>query len=377
MTLPGRAAVADPGPSGPAPVDQDVADWPPRGGCRPVFDHLVALTDARGLFEHARYAVPRPEHAYCVDDVARALVVVAREPDPGPTLLRLQQLYLRFLVAAVAQDGRCHNRMGLAGRWTDEPGLGDWWGRALWGLGYAAARLPDAADRDRAAEAFLRAAGRRSPDLRANAFATLGAAELLGARPSESAARGLLTDFVDRSRRWTPLGPQWPWPEPRLGYANAAVAEALIVAGHALDDVGTTAHGCELLDFLLRVESRFEGDTADGSGRRLLSVTPVGGRGPGEVGPAFDQQPLEVAALADACSSAHRVTGDPSWLVGVDLAWRWLCGDNDSRTVMLDRHTGGGFDGLTRTGRNENQGAESTVAAAVICQQARALRGAR
>lgn len=339
---------------------------------RPVFDHLLALTDGRGLFEHARYAIPRPEHAYCVDDVARALVVTVREPDPGRELLRLQQLYLGFLVAAVATDGRCHNRMGLHGRWTDQPGLGDWWGRALWGLGYAAARLPDAADRDRAARAFRRAAGRRSPDLRASAFATLGAAEILTARPGEVAARGVLVDYLDRSRRWAPTRAQWPWPEPRLGYANAAVAEALVVAGHALGDAAGTARGCDLLDFLLRVESRVDPARA-GTGIRVLSVTPVGGRGPGESGPAFDQQPVEVAALADACATAHRVTGEASWLVGVDLAWRWLWGDNDSRTVMLDPDTGGGFDGLTRSGRNENRGAESTVAALVIAQQARAL----
>lgn len=361
MRLPGGAAAVDPRSADPAPA----------AGSRPVFDHLVALTDARGLFEHARYATPRPEHGYCVDDVARALVVIVREPVPDATLRRLQQLYLGFVVAAVAADGRCHNRMGVAGRWTDEPGLGDWWGRALWGLGYAAARLPDPADRDRAAVAFRRAAGRRSPDLRANAFAALGAAEMLTARPTESAARGLLVDYLDRSRRWPDAGPgsPWPWPEPRLGYANAAVAEALIVAGQALGDVRATARGCDLLDFLLRVESRVD-PVGAGTGVRLLSVTPVGGRGPGEVGPSFDQQPLEVAALADACATAHRVTGDASWLVGVDLARRWLWGDNDSRTVMVDPVRGGGFDGLTRTGRNENQGAESTVAALVIVQQA-------
>ena len=42
---------------------------------QPVFDHLERLTDDRGLFEHALHAVPRREHGYCVDDVARGLVV--------------------------------------------------------------------------------------------------------------------------------------------------------------------------------------------------------------------------------------------------------------------------------------------------------------
>ena len=43
----------------------------------PVFDHLDALTDVYGLFEHALYATPRTEHGYCVDDNARALLVAS------------------------------------------------------------------------------------------------------------------------------------------------------------------------------------------------------------------------------------------------------------------------------------------------------------
>ena len=45
------------------------------------FDHLTAMSDRVGLFEHARYDQPRAEHGYCVDDVARGLVVLMRESD--------------------------------------------------------------------------------------------------------------------------------------------------------------------------------------------------------------------------------------------------------------------------------------------------------
>jgi hypothetical protein len=46
------------------------------------FGHLQRLTDDVGLLEHAEGIVPRHEHGYCVDDVARGLVVVCREPSP-------------------------------------------------------------------------------------------------------------------------------------------------------------------------------------------------------------------------------------------------------------------------------------------------------
>ena len=46
------------------------------------FEHLTRLTEPLGLFEHALGTIPRQEHGFCVDDVARALVVTARQPEP-------------------------------------------------------------------------------------------------------------------------------------------------------------------------------------------------------------------------------------------------------------------------------------------------------
>ena len=100
----------------------------------------------------------------------------------------------------------------------------------------------------------------------------------------------------------------WPWPEPRLTYANAVLPEAMIAAGVALDDATLRQRGLDLLAWLLDYE------TADGH----LSPTPVGGqRAPATSGPAFDQQPIEVAALADACARAAAVDAGPIWPDGV------------------------------------------------------------
>lgn len=334
----------------------------------PVFDHLDALTDDRGLFEHAWYATPRPEHGYCVDDAARGLVVTCREPRPGPVVQRLRDCYLEFVLAALAVDGRCHNRMAADGRWRDEPALGDWWGRAVWALGVAAGQPETARIRARAVAGFRLATQQRSPFARSMAFAALGAEAMLQARPNDKIAWDLLHDAgvavdtgVSANRR------DWPWPEPRLRYANGTVAEALLVAGKALPDPVLLARGLELLKFLLRLETR------DGH----LSVTPVAGRGAGDLGPGFDQQPIEVAAIADACATAYRATADPHWLTGINLAWRWFLGHNDSSTPMFDLVTGGGYDGLQATGCNLNQGAESTLAMLSTAQHARRMREMR
>ncbi|HEY6788538.1 MAG TPA: glycosyltransferase [Trebonia sp.] len=337
------------------------------GVYQPVFDHLERLTDDRGLFEHALLTVPRREHGYCVDDAARGLVVTCREPEHGPAR-RLARTYLAFVLDALDPAGACHNRMAADGQWRDEAAVGDWWGRALWGLGVAAASAPTPGMRARALGGFRLAAQCRSPYLRPMAFAALGAAEVLRTRPDEIAARQLLADVLAAIGEPAGDDPRWPWPEERLRYGNASIAEALIVAGDALSDAPALDRGLELLEFLLRTETR------DGH----LSVTPVGGRGPRDIdpsdaGPGYDQQPIEVAALADACASAFRITCQSSWLPGVRLAWDWFLGDNDSATPMFDPRTGGGYDGLERHGCNLNQGAESTLAMLATAQQARQL----
>ena len=97
----------------------------------PVFDHLLRLTDERGLFEHAQLSVPRREHGYCADDAARGLVVVCRESSSDFSVRRLVRHYLDFVLAAIEPNGTCHNRMDVDGTWQDEPSVGDWWGRAV------------------------------------------------------------------------------------------------------------------------------------------------------------------------------------------------------------------------------------------------------
>jgi hypothetical protein len=102
-------------------------------------------------------------------------------------------------------------------------------------------------------------------------------------------------------------------------------------------------------------------------------VTPVGGAAPGDTGPAFDQQPIEVASLADACARAAQVDGDTRWLAGVSAMANWFLGDNDGHAAMCDPATGGGYDGLEPHGANLNQGAESTLAYLSTMQHAQRL----
>ncbi len=322
------------------------------------FRHLQRLTDHVGLLEHADGIVPRYEHGYCVDDVARGLVVVCREPSPSKELITLCRRYLYFLAQAQAPDGRVRNRLGYDRRWQDQPGTQDCWGRFLWGVGTAAARGPTPGIRAESFARFGRGAQASSVWPHAMAFAALGAVEILERWPDHAGALTLLDSAISTIGEPS-AGAAWPWPEPRLSYANAAIAEAVIVAGWKLGRDRVLRDGLRMLDWLLTVETR------DGH----LSVVPAGGWSQGEARPAFDQQPIEVAALADACMRAATVSGDSSWLSGVEMSVAWFLGDNDARIPLLDERTGGGSDGLSQTSRSRNQGAESTLAMISVMQQ--------
>ncbi len=338
---------------------------PADGGARPraplVFDHLRRLSDDTGLLEHARGAIPRREHGYCLDDVARGLLVVGRQPAlaEDSTLVDLAARYLAFVAHAQDATGRCHNRLGYDRLWHDEAGVDDCWGRALWALGSCAAGDGPAWLRAEALDRFELSASLRSPWVRASAFAALGAAAVLGTWPAHVGARELASDMLGVIGR-PGTDPSWPWPEPRLTYANATITEALIAAGRATGDPSATRDGLRLLRWLFEVQT---------AGRRL-SLTPANGWARGEARPAFDQQPIEAAALAEAAGRAFEVTADPIWLADVDLCVGWFSGANDSSIPLWDPVTGAGFDGLEPAGRNANQGAESTLAALATFQVA-------
>lgn len=326
---------------------------------QPDFTHLLRLTTSLGLFEHALLDEARKEHGYCVDDVARAFVLLCREPIQEGEIHVAQSVFLNFILDSITPSGKCHNRMNIAGTWTDEATNQDCWGRAVWACGVGAVRAADPEMRARALKGFRLLTRTVTADRMSLTFASLGAGELLILDPSERPAREIL-QMAELHLLPDLITGDWFWPEPRLRYGNGSVVEAVLLAGWALRDMSLLKKGFHMLEFLLATQIR------DGH----FSVTPAEGRGPLELGPSFDQQPLEVAALADACARAWDFSGNPRWLVEVERAWDWFDGKNDVGVAMFDPATGAGYDGLTASGPNMNQGAESTIAMLATAQRA-------
>jgi hypothetical protein len=77
--------------------------------------------------------------------------------------------------------------------------------------------------------------------------------------------------------------------------------------------------------------------------------------------PLYDQQPVEAASTAFACYEAYTATGSPQYYQQFELARQWFHGKNINRQTLIDKKSGGCYDGLTPKGPNLNQGAESLL----------------
>ena len=89
-------------------------------------NHLRNMTDDTGMLQHAKFTVPNRAHGYCVDDNARALIVVTRACD----LNRNDRLTDRFVVdlsqfsghdAFDPETGRFRNFMSYERQWLESP----------------------------------------------------------------------------------------------------------------------------------------------------------------------------------------------------------------------------------------------------------------
>ncbi len=317
------------------------------------------MTDSCGMMQHSLFSLPDRRHGYCVDDNARALLLMHRLPGaPDAERRALTVTYAAFLAHAWNEHEGCfRNFMSYERAWLEPRGSQDSTGRSIWAVATTAALAADPSQR-RWAAALMDHILHRTDEInspRANAFILLGLTTMMDAGWGEDHLRRAVQSRADdliamlRARKQRGM----PWFEDHLSYDNARLAEAAIRAGLALGDTRMTADGVEALDWLCRRQT-------DALGAFLPVATADFGR-PLEAKSLFDQQPVEVAATVDACEAAWTATGDRRWIEEAERAYAWFFGAN-TLGVSLATADGDSFDGLTWAGANENQGAESVLA---------------
>ncbi len=324
--------------------------------------HVRLMTDDTGMLQHATFDVPSYSDGYCVDDNARALLLMAHVEEAGteaPSVLRaLATRYLAFMSYAFDEEsGRFHNFLTYARAWRDEPGSDDSHGRALWALGAVVGRSSDPGRRGLSTRLF-RAGLPAAPKLtspRAWAYGLLGIDEYLRAFEGDSSVESIRAELTHKlmERFDHSSSAEWPWFEDRLTYCNARLPQALLVSASRMGDEAMAAVAERSLEWLVKQHV-----TADGA------FAPIGTNGfhvRGETRAAFDQQPVEACAMVSACLDAHRVTGHARWLDAARRSFQWFLGQNPREAQVYDARTGGCRDGIHVDRLNENQGAESTL----------------
>jgi len=324
--------------------------------------HLCRMTDDTGVLQHAAFTVPRYEDGYCLDDNARALIVMARAEDSRTgdqeLVQTLQRRYLAFVRHAWNPGPRrFRNFMSYDRRWQEECGSEDSHGRAIWALGTVVGQSTDQGHQRLSGE-LLHAALPIVTDFtspRAWAYALLGINEYLRAFEGDRRAQEVRAVLAERLLEMflRTSDSQWPWFEDRLTYCNARVAQALLVSGAKMEREDMVDAGIRSLDWLVAMETSADGYFA-----------PIGSNGflvRGGPRARFDQQPVEASATISACLDARRVTNDERWALDARRAFDWYLGQNELQQSLYDPSTGACRDGLHEDRVNENQGAESTL----------------
>ncbi|MEG3083268.1 glycosyltransferase family 4 protein [Sphingomonas sp. PB2P12] len=327
---------------------------------KPDFAAVERMSDSTGMLQHSIYSVPDRRHGYCIDDNCRALMLMSAIPDIDEVQRdKWMTIYASFVQYAWNPDTRrFRNFMNYDRTWCEDAGSEDSNGRTLWSLGVTARDAQAAKHRDWATAMFDSTASMALElgSLRAQAFAMLGAAAMLEAKPGHQLSLSILEafpkvhlDLLAKARR-----PEWQWFEIVLAYDNTRLPQALIRAGQALGRQDLIDCGLATLDWIVAKQTSPEG--------RFRAVGSESFNRPYAEPLQFDQQPLEAQATVDACAAAYDATGDVRWRDEALRAYGWFLGVNDLDLPLASVADGGCYDGLMPNGLNRNQGAESILA---------------
>jgi len=323
-----------------------------------VLEHLETLTDRTGIIQHAIFSIPNRRTGYTTDDNARALIVALQEYERtrDRRLLQLISTYLSFLHYAQTPNGRFHNFMSFDQVFLDDEGSEDCFGRVLWACGEAlAANIHD--NVKRVARRLFDDAVRWLPtmaSLRGKAYSMLGCYFYLKAEPEANAIRSHLETMADSLAAIFRQNAteDWCWFDAYLTYSNGIPPRALFLAYQVLgkeDYLNAAIRSLGFLNEMTHIDGLHQ---------------PIGCNGwyvRGSERAWFDQQPVDPMSSVMANLAAYDITSDRKYLEYARTAFDWFFEQNSLGEPLYDPVTGGCCDGLTPSGPNSNQGAESTV----------------
>lgn len=324
-----------------------------------ALDHVKRMTDDTGIIQHAKFGIPNLKEGYCLDDNARALLMVlmAYKQKKLPIALELSPVYLSYIHYMQNSNGLFRNFLSFSRNFLDEVGSEDSFGRAVWALGYLLGNAPNDAYYQSGKEIFFDAVPNfeQLRSIRSIANVIVGISYYLQSNPFDESMterlRILSYKLVDEYKKHRT--DEWRWFESLLAYDNAMLPLSLLHAARILNDETITDIAVGSMEFLsaitlkdgyLSVVGNEKWYTRDGTQSM------------------FAQQPLDALAMVLMFHQAFHLTKDKNYLTRLYTSFMWFLGENDLRMSLYDFETKGCCDGLESYGVNRNQGAESTLA---------------
>ncbi|MEH6306252.1 glycosyltransferase family 4 protein [Olivibacter sp. CPCC 100613] len=323
------------------------------------FDHIERLTDSTGIFQHATYGIPNYNEGYCLDDNARALLMMlmAYKRTKSEKTIRCIAIYLGYINYAQNSDGSFRNFMGFNRIFLDEVSSEDAFGRAIWALGYAIAHSPIDAYYQIARQLFFNAMPQfeKLQSIRSIANTIIGLYYYLQDNPTDEGMIELIRKLAIRLHDAYQIHREegWHWYESLLAYDNGLLPLAMFYAVEITADKRFEETAFESMAFL-ESHTLTKGHLSLIGNQNWYRQT--------DKPSTFSQQPIDAMAMVLLYLQAYNYCGETRYLNLLYTSFMWFLGENDLRISLYDFETHGCCDGLQPDGVNRNQGAESTIA---------------
>ena len=321
--------------------------------------HIKRLTDDTGIIQHANFGIPNLKEGYCLDDNARALLMVlmAYRQKKNTLALDLSPIYLSYINYMQNKDGTFRNFLSFNRNFLDEVGSEDSFGRTIWALGYLLGNAPNDAYYQTGRSIFFNASPNfeKLQSVRGIANTMVGISYYLMNNPSDdsmierlrSLSFKLIKQYEENSTA------DWKWFEPLLAYDNGMLPLALLHSADILKDSKITSTAIETMNFLTEITLKDGYFSAIGNKKWYNK---------GGDRSMFAQQPVDTLAMVLMYHQAFHLTQDKEYLTKLFACFMWFLGENELRMNLFDFETKGCCDGFESYGVNRNQGAESSLA---------------
>ncbi|MDD4921105.1 MAG: glycosyltransferase family 4 protein [Bacteroidales bacterium] len=322
-------------------------------------NHINRMTDDTGIIQHAKFGIPNLKEGYCLDDNARALLMVLMTYRQMKNMraLELSPIYLSYIHYMQNPDGTFRNFLSFSRNFLDEVGSEDSFGRTIWALGYLLGNAPNDAYYQTGKLVFFNAAPNfeKLKSIRSIANTMIGISHYLKSNPSDDGMTERLRNMANILVRKLEENEtsDWKWFESMLAYDNGILPLALLHAAEILNDEKITKKAISSMDFLTKHTLKDNYLSIIGNEKWYHKD--------GERS-VFAQQPIDAMAMVLMYHQAFHLTKDKEYLNKLYTSFLWFLGENDLRMSLYDFETQGCCDGFERDGVNRNQGAESSLA---------------